>query len=63
MYTDASTIAADASSIRSLEEELSSGGVGTSALRRAAGLEVFYGLEGDPSAFDTLPILGAAHTA
>jgi hypothetical protein len=63
MYTDASVIVADATSIRSLEQELSSEGIGTSALRRAAGLEVFYGLEGDPSAFDKLPLLGAAHAA
>ena len=63
MYTDASGTVADATAIRSLEQELCSDGIGGSALRRAAGLEVAYGLDGDPSAFEHMPRLTAEHTA
>lgn len=59
MYIDASTTA-DLTDIHALEQELSSDGLGGSALRRVVGLDVVYGLEGDSSAFDKLPVLAGA---
>lgn len=45
---------------RAFEQELCSEGIGGSALRRVVGLDVVYGLEGDTSALEHLPVLASA---